>query len=325
VKEHVPTDGEPKTDLVVYALDTQRNEVSLIGNQPVVSVVTRATAGLLHSVTKRRAMTPSPSEELAAVARPLLSSIACLILITTEIATAAALNDTGQTQCYNDANLPVTCSATVGGDSGANPRQDGRYGRDPQATSPPIPKTGAGSAGFDYSKIANNGLLSTSASIGTNPTDWACTKDNVTGLVWEVKTTSGLRNGTYTYTWYSNTASTNGGVEGGQGASSCGAVSCNTQSYVAAVNAAGMCGASDWRLPTRKELLTLVNAGLSAAPLLDTTYFPNTSTLTTQAWTASTHAIEPSSAWYVDFFDGGSYGVRKANNDYAVRLVRTSP
>jgi hypothetical protein len=46
-----------------------------------------------------------------------------------------------------------------------------------------------------YTKIANNGAnLPDSALLGTGPTDWACTRDNRSGLLWEVKTAdSGLR------------------------------------------------------------------------------------------------------------------------------------
>ncbi len=46
-----------------------------------------------------------------------------------------------------------------------------------------------------YTKIANDGSeLSADAILGTNPKNWACTKDNKTGLTWEVKTDDdGLR------------------------------------------------------------------------------------------------------------------------------------
>ena len=46
-----------------------------------------------------------------------------------------------------------------------------------------------------YTKIANDGsALPETAVLGSNPKDWACTKDNKTGLTWEIKTTDkGLR------------------------------------------------------------------------------------------------------------------------------------
>lgn len=240
---------------------------------------------------------------------------------------AAGLNDTGQTQCYNAANTPVPCSATVGGDAGVKPRQDARYGRDAQAAAGALTKVGAGAAGFDYTKIANNGsTLPTSAALGTGVADWACTKDNVTGLIWEVKTTSGLRNMNHTYTWYSTNSTTNGGNAGALGTDTCGGSlaaapynnQCNTQNYAAAVNAATLCGASDWRVPTRKELLTLMHAG-ATKPSIDTAYFPNTNTATW--WTNSTYVADPAYAWIVYFGNGVSDAYGKSGG-YFVRLVR---
>jgi hypothetical protein len=41
-----------------------------------------------------------------------------------------------------------------------------------------------------YTMIANNGAaLPNSAVLGNGTGDWACTRDNETGLIWEVKTT----------------------------------------------------------------------------------------------------------------------------------------
>lgn len=224
----------------------------------------------------------------------------------------------------------MACSAAVGGDAGVLPRQDARYGRDPQAASAtPLSKVGAGDAGFDFSKIANSGAtLAASATLGSAAANWACTKDQVTGLIWEVKTTSGLRSSAHTYTWYSTDATKNGGNAGVLGSNTRGGSlaaapynnQCNTQNYVAAVNAAGLCGASDWRLPTRRELLTLVNAGRSS-PSIDGVYFPNTASL--YYWTATTSAVLPANAWGVFFDFGASFADAKDGLDPdRVRLVR---
>ena len=237
------------------------------------------------------------------------------------------LNDTGQTLCYNAANAPVACSAAVGGDAGVNPRQDARYGRDAQAAAGQLTKIGAGAAGFDYSKIANSGsTLAASAALGAAATDWACTKDNVTGLIWEIKTTSGLRSVYHTYFWYSSNAATNGGNVGALGTDSCGGTlaaysnQCNTQNYVAAVNAAALCGATDWRLPSRRELLTIVHAG-ATNPSIDGTYFPNASA-TDSNWTSATYTADPANAWVVYPGDGYGNAVNKSSVTYGVRLVR---
>ena len=221
----------------------------------------------------------------------------------------------------------MACSAAVGGDAGVNPRQDARYGRDAQAAAGSLTKIGAGAAGFDFSKIANNGsTLGANATLGTATTDWACTKDNVTGLIWEVKTTSGLRSVSHTFTGYSTNAATNGGNAGALGTNICGGTlaaysnQCNTQNYVAAVNAAALCCATDWRLPSRRELLTIVHAG-ATIPSIDGTYFPNTSA-TNWHWTSATYAAGPAYAWIVGFYGGGSNADLKAYEGYVVRLVR---
>ncbi len=255
-----------------------------------------------------------------------------MLFVSMSVSVAAGLNDTGQTLCYDTSITQTPCSAAVGGDAGVNPRQDGRYGRDARAAAGSLTKLGAGAAGFDFTKVGNNGsTLAGSAELGTNATDWACTKDNVTGLTWEIKKNSGLRSKDHTYRWYS-TDINNGGFEGSLGGDTCsGTLSaapynnqCNTQYYVAAVNAATLCGASDWRLPTRGELLSLVHAGSIANVAIDTQYFPNTST-TSPVWTASTVAADPSIAWVVAFGASGQAHLYGKAIAFSVMLVRVEP
>ena len=255
--------------------------------------------------------------------------LACSAAAAVFAATAASLNDTGQTQCYNATHQAVACGAAVGGDVGILPRQDARYGRDAQAApgaTPQLSKTGAGAAGLDYTKISNSGTaLAATANLGSAPTDWACTKDNVTGLTWEVKTLSGPRTATHTYTWYSTSGTTNGGSPGSPGtAATCSSTlaQCNAQAFLAAANTSpGLCGATNWRIPTRKELLSIDHAGAAAPPMVDGNYFPNTSPIVTWIWTASTHAGIITDAWYVDFSDGNSYASPKSTDGYGIRLV----
>jgi hypothetical protein len=125
--------------------------------------------------------------------------------------------------------------------------QDGRFGRD--VASPT--KLGGGAAGFDFTPLDASGNAIT-LTTGTTPVPTStpsCVKDNITNLIWEVKTSSGLQSSGHAYRWGSTT-----------GGSSCGgSVSpCNTDAYIAALNAANVCGetANDWRLPTRRELLS---------------------------------------------------------------------
>ena len=55
-----------------------------------------------------------------------------------------------------------------------------------------------------YTKISNSGaVLPDTATLGSGANDWACTKDNKTGLTWEVKTDDGgLRDKDWYYSWY---------------------------------------------------------------------------------------------------------------------------
>ena len=231
-------------------------------------------------------------------------------------AQAVGLNDTGQTLCHSSTGAVVPCA---GG-------QDGRYGRDAAAAAGTLPKTGAGVAGYDYTKIANNGsTLAASATLGSNSTDWACTRDNLTELTWEMKTAgvSDLRYSGHTYTWYS-TAANNGGTAGSLGTNTCNgtlalyANQCNTANYVVAVNAVALCGHSDWRLPSLKELQSLANSS-AGNPAIDATYFSNTQG--NFYWSASNYAAGSGFAWYVDFNVGGSNVSLKSAGHY-VRLVR---
>ncbi len=230
-------------------------------------------------------------------------------------ALSAGLNDTGISACgaantMNDANC-----ASVAPDGGAYPRQDARYGRDAQAANGLLPKTGAGAAGFDFSKIGNNGsVLAAGAVLGTAATQWACTRDNVTGLIWEVKATSGLRDQNNTYSWYQSSVGTsNGGTCSSSG-------NCDTEKFTAEVNASALCGYQDWRLPTAKELQSIVKFS-QVLPSIDVDYFPNTSTVGTKLWWTGTRGSLFSYAWFVDFGNGGASTDAVASKS-KVRLVR---
>ncbi|MCI5131309.1 MAG: DUF1566 domain-containing protein, partial [Candidatus Electrothrix sp. EH2] len=166
-----------------------------------------------------------------------------------------------------------------------------------------------------------------SASYASKP--WACVQDNVTGLIWEVKTDdSGLHDKDDKYTWYNTDSTSNGGDEGyaDQGGNTCFGYKsgnppayCNTQAYLNRVNATGWCGASDWRMPTRKELESLVVYNRNN-PSIDTNYFPNT--ITSYFWSGSPHAYYTYRAWSVFFGNGSSSYFQSRSFSYAVRLVR---
>ena len=252
------------------------------------------------------------------------AALTTLLVLALSSGIAAGLNDTGITGCANDTAVVTTA---VAADGGTHPRQDCRYGRDAAATVG-MPKDGGGGKGFDFTKIANNGTpLPANAVLGSAAAQWACTKDNVTGLVWEVKTTSGLRSQSHTYTWYTSNPATHGGVTGTPSGGACATAGhCDTEKFAADVNTGdGLCGAKDWRMPTKKELLSLVDYGRASptSPAIDPTYFPNTPAA--NYWTSLAHANGLTNAWYVGFGNGNADYTYIKSNPFPVRLVRTVP
>ena len=225
-----------------------------------------------------------------------------------------ALNDTGSTTCSNFVNTALACP-----ESGL-PGQDAEYGRDLIAND-----DSDGHAGFSFIKLDASGVP-----LAASATNWACVKDNVTGLIWEVKTTDGsLRDMNHTYTWYNSTGISDGGVPGAANGGTCvDSSNCDTEKYVAAVNVAGLCGWSDWRLPTAEELLSLADAGALFASSVDSSYFPNTpfqSYWSSATVTTSSSSYYSSFAWSVGFLVGGSVTYSDKSRDIGARTVRGGP
>jgi hypothetical protein len=193
----------------------------------------------------------------------------------------------------------------------------------PAVVTPPVSTSG-------YSKISNSGAtLPDTAVLGSGSNDWACTKDNKTGLIWEVKTTDGgLRDKNQQYTNY---------ISGEKGFG----LSTNSDYLISTVNKKTLCGASNWRMPNIEELKNIitcsdgeynpVNEGSSGyvclngdknsvyKPTINTTYFPNTQ----KDWYWSSSASYSSFTWVVYFYSGYSGGYAKTHDSYVfVRLVR---
>lgn len=226
----------------------------------------------------------------------------------------AALNDTG-IDWWADGTLNFLTSEPAG-----YPGQDASHGRDRWQND-----DSDGHAGFSFTKLDANG-----AALPANALSWSCVRDNVTGLIWEVKTNNGgLHDQHDRYFWYNTDPLTNGGHAGYavQLAICAGYVGadpitwCNTQAYVARVNAAGLCGASDWRLPGVEELQAIADYSRSD-PAIDTGYFPYT--LSDWYWSSSpfTNAAGSSSALALNYGRGDVNGMFKGASWY-VRLVRS--
>ncbi|MGE4070321.1 MAG: DUF1566 domain-containing protein [Lysobacterales bacterium] len=231
------------------------------------------------------------------------------------------------------------------------PRQDAQFGRDPAHTVGALLKVGGGDLGFDFTRICGNGDEEGTGScpsgltvndIGSGAAQWACTRDNVTGRTWELKTDDGgLRDQDWTYSWYSTDASSNGGSVGAQAPASnpsvCGShmAFCNTEAYAAALNAlnagAGLCGFTDWRLPQLLEMAFVTHYGeiqtVSAgeyARLIDLNYFPHikASAGFMTYWSATASAEDTNRAWRFLFNYEKTFPGTKSSNVF-VMLVRS--
>ena len=184
-----------------------------------------------------------------------------LILIIPVISQAFDLwPDTGQATSYTD---------TFG--------EDSDYSRNPQS----------------YTKLGAGGVvLPDTATIADG---WVMTKDNVTGLIWEVKTDdSSINDKDNTYTF-------------------------DSTSFISGVNNENFGGFNDWRMPTVKELSTILNSG-TWYPGINITFFPNT--VSSYYWSSTTYVGPSGDGWYVHFAFGLEHGLVGASNSWSVRAVR---
>lgn len=153
-----------------------------------------------------------------------------------------------------------------------------------------------------------------------NAKGWSCVEDLNTGLVWEVKSAEdGLHNTNNLYSWYEPLEK--GEVAGVADGGLCGGSGCDTHAYVHALNAENYCGYSDWRVPTRSEMKTIVMAGNGdAAATINRDYFPQG--LASWYWTATSNEKYPGYAWYFLFRNGISLSDFKSRPKH-LRLVRS--
>jgi Protein of unknown function (DUF1566). len=125
--------------------------------------------------------------------------------------------------------------------------------------------------------------------------DFAMLRDNITGLIWEIKTAkddladySNVHDADNLYSWYDSnpqTSSENSGFfNDGQ----------NTEGVIKNLNQQKFGGFSDWRLPSHIELFSIVKAS-NNNPVIDKDLFQNV--MSKFYWSASSDADDAVSAW----------------------------
>ncbi len=223
--------------------------------------------------------------------RAWINAFGFIILMFTAVAGAAPVPDTGQTRCYNN-TVEITCPS---------PGQ-AFYGQDANYTINLI----------SYTKLDGSGNV-----LPDSATSWVMVRDNVTGLIWEVKKNlDGVSNysdphdADNSYTWYDPT-DPNPGTSGS---------GTDTKDFIDALNIAYFGGYSDWRMPTIKELAYIVNYNIPMpGPTIDTNYFPNTKAAV--YWSSTAYVSSVYFAWGVNFYYSDDYYGGKSNSYYA-RAVR---
>ena len=142
-----------------------------------------------------------------------------------------------------------------------------------------------------YTKLDGSGSV-----LPDSAAAWSMVRDNVTGLIWENKTDDGtIHDKDNTYSW-------------------------DDSQLIDTLNSVYFGGYSDWRLPTIKELASIVKYSIPSPGLtVDAGYFQNTAA--SWYWSSTTDAGYAGYAWSVDF--GNGFGdVGKKYDNYYVRAVR---
>ncbi len=172
-----------------------------------------------------------------------------------------------------------------------------------------------GHAGFSFTKLDANGvpLFNQNALYINSP--WSCVKDNVTGLIWEVKTnTAGIHNKNNLYQWGGLTAI---GLDHPERQ---GTYYNDWNNLIQESNNEMHCGINNWRVPTVGELGGIVDNSVNN-PSIDINYFPNT--ISGWYWTSTPDASNQDTALVIRF-DANQLNNLARNFPIYVRLVHSN-
>ena len=219
------------------------------------------------------------------------------------------------------------------------PGQDADYGLDVSQND-----NTDGAAGFRYVKLDADGQ-----ELAADATSWQCVKDSETNLIWEVKSTEqGARNSAYLFAYHLNRDITLSADEVAEASCDDDQGICTVKQYQEHINGLnegkGLCGSTNWAVPSFNELYSLVHFGSShnndddERIGIDIDYFP--ATFAGDYWTSSqssegmSYLYDAVQAWTLGFNDSyigatTSYDVCTGTEEYCyptalpVRLVTT--
>ena len=183
--------------------------------------------------------------------------------------------------------VSVECHVTYLNDTGVTDTTtalsgvDGEFGRDAAVQrGESLDKIGGGKSGFDFTKICADGQPVSSTGVCKTQTytnEWACTQDNVTRLMWDIRSFGATDP---VPAWSTSGPSTWCGVP-----------------------------TENWRLPTVHELISIVDSSFVGAgdttAKVDATYFPN---IVGGIYRAGEKDFE-NKDWYVDLQNYGTASI----------------
>ena len=228
-----PTDGEPGVPITIVVKgqnlsSTMRVQINngINSNNTVVSM---DRSEIRTTITPTNLAVRSQLSVIDSDGKTVLTVPFDIYTKTLNIQNQTKINDTGISSCFSKAQINSgldfsDCQATQS--IQLSNTQDGMVGRDVTAGQN---SNSDGRVGFSYTQLGDQ-----------------CAVDNVTGLVWETKATSGKSNARDVRNTYT------GFLDGREGSVSW---------YVNQLNANKVCGFSDWRIPTIHELWGIADLG----------------------------------------------------------------